>query len=489
MTRIDIAEVTHFSNQLRATNQELIPHVDAIKRAVTGYLNDSTISGETIAASKEYYAATYLPLCNSLKQALNLSESLLRSYINDFHSQVDSSPNARLDADGILDLDQKITGFENLIGDVTAELSAINGTQKTSELNYLATQIFETHKKEDILRKLLDFERSHANYFDELGEISHYISRAIRDIQQNLNFDSKTGTYHVDKLTPATFEHLVKMYATQQEIDDKIKAIEEIGLTPNIPAGNSAGFMTIDGKVDTEATLNFVNQQMIYWQNETVFREVLGVGAFYRAVYGIDSVSGERISDGMRLVDGATLALQYGMPALGLARFSARFGTRATSVEINALDKVKLSGWSYPPNEAKYLKYKVVYDNPKYYDQKTGAIHWPPNDGFEGLPVSTTIREGALLDRYGAPTGGFFSPEKIPYEMRALALHSDEADYYVYKALDNFEVKGGKAAPWFDRPGGGTQYIKYHVNGRPYTMDELLDEDLIEFISVRKWDK
>ncbi|EUJ29576.1 hypothetical protein [Listeria cornellensis] len=40
MTRIDIAEVTHFRSQLRATNQEITPRIEAVKQAVTNYLND-----------------------------------------------------------------------------------------------------------------------------------------------------------------------------------------------------------------------------------------------------------------------------------------------------------------------------------------------------------------------------------------------------------------------------------------------------------------
>ncbi|MFT0804182.1 TNT domain-containing protein, partial [Bacillus swezeyi] len=94
--------------------------------------------------------------------------------------------------------------------------------------------------------------------------------------------------------------------------------------------------------------------------------------------------------------------------------------------------------------------------------------------------------EGRLIDRYGGPGGSFFSPEGIPYEQRALALHSDEADYYVYRVLEDFEVTGGKIAPWFDRPGGGIQYIKYHDNGKTYSIEELVQEELIELVSVKK---
>jgi len=161
-------------------------------------------------------------------------------------------------------------------------------------------------------------------------------------------------------------------------------------------------------------------------------------------------------------------------------------GSSKAVKEISKADKAKLEGWSYPPSEEKYLKYKEVYDNPKYYNQETGDINWPPNNGFDGEPVKMKLQKGMLIDRFGGPGGSFFSPEGIPYEQRALALHSDEVDYYVYEVIRPLEVDGGKIAPWFDRPGGGTQYIKYHENGEAYSINELIDEGYIREVSVRK---
>ncbi|MBC1307834.1 T7SS effector LXG polymorphic toxin [Listeria booriae] len=321
MTRIDIAEVTHFRSQLRATNQEITPRIEAVKQAVMNYLNDGSITGEAIQASKEYYAGAYIQLCGSMKQALKMSEDKLQQYIQDFHSQVDSSHNARLDADGIYDLNQKINGFENRMENLTAELSAINGTQKASELNYLATQIFEAHKKEEILAKYLDFERSHANFFNELGELAHYIKQALQDIQKNIRFDRVTGTYGVDKLNRTNFKELSRLYASQQAIDDKIKEIEDIGLTPVIPNGNSAGFMMNDGQLNTTATLGFLNEQMIYWQNESTFRELFLVGSSYRVLYGIDAVTGQHVTDSRLAFDLLVLASS----AFGVSSFATRF--------------------------------------------------------------------------------------------------------------------------------------------------------------------
>ncbi|MBC1359504.1 T7SS effector LXG polymorphic toxin [Listeria booriae] len=327
MTRIDIAEVTHFRSQLRATNQEITPRIEAVKQAVMNYLNDESITGEAIQASKEYYAGAYIQLCGSMKQALKMSEDKLQQYIQDFHSQVDPSHNARLDADGIYDLDQKINGFENRMESLTAEISAINGTQKASELNYLATQIFEAHKKEEILAKYLDFERSHANFFNELGELAHYIKQALQDIQKNIRFDRATGTYGVDKLNRTNFKELSRLYASQQAIDDKIKEIEAIGLTPVIPNGNSAGFMMNDGQLNTTATLGFVNEQMLYWQNESTFRELFLVGSSYRVFYGIDAVTGQHVTDSRLAFDLLVLASS----AFGVSSFATRFGAVKTA--------------------------------------------------------------------------------------------------------------------------------------------------------------
>ncbi|MBN8209830.1 TNT domain-containing protein [Bacillus sp. NTK071] len=96
------------------------------------------------------------------------------------------------------------------------------------------------------------------------------------------------------------------------------------------------------------------------------------------------------------------------------------------------------------------------------------------------------LSKETLIDRYGFPEGSFFSEKGVPYEQRALALHSDTADYHIYKVLENLEVMGGKAAPWFDRVGGGIQFIKYHKNGKTYSLQELIDEDLIVEVTFER---
>ncbi|MCY9215955.1 glycohydrolase toxin TNT-related protein [Bacillus haynesii] len=164
-------------------------------------------------------------------------------------------------------------------------------------------------------------------------------------------------------------------------------------------------------------------------------------------------------------------------------------GSSKAVKEISKADKAKLEGWSYPPSEEKYLKYKEVYDNPKYYNQETGDINWPPNNGFDGEPVKMKLEQGTIIDRYGGPNGTFVSPAGIPYEQRALALHSDDAPYHKYKILVEFEVEGGKIAPWFDRPGGGTQYFTGNTKIKHLETGELFEatvENLLKLGYIRE---
>lgn len=422
MTRIDIAEVTYFRSQLRVTNQEITPRIEAVKQAVTNYLNDGSITGEAIQESKEYYAGAYIQLCGSIKQALKMSEDKLQQYIQDFHSQVDPSHNSKLDADGIYDLDQKINGFENRMENLTAEISAINGTQKASELNYLATQIFEAHKKEEILAKYLDFERSHANFFRELGELAHYIKQALQDIQKNIRFDRATGTYGVDKLNPTNFKELSRLYASQQAIDDKIKEIEDIGLTPVIPNGNSAGFMMHDGQLNTTATLGFVNEQMIYWQNESTFRELFLVGSSYRVLYGIDAVTGQHVTDSRLAFDLLVLASS----AFGVSSFATRFGAvKTASFDKNVVLKnmnegvhevkganIVENGATSPKNIILHEKYKNVLETTEkgnlLVDSLIDTGKLPENFVSKDLAIQKGWRPGKALENYvpGGQIGG-----------------------------------------------------------------------------------
>jgi hypothetical protein len=88
-----------------------------------------------------------------------------------------------------------------------------------------------------------------------------------------------------------------------------------------------------------------------------------------------------------------------------------------------------------------------------------GRYRFPPDDGFAAAPRAETLAPGTLIDRYGQPGGRFLAPAGTAYEARALPYDKAKMDYYRYEVLKPLPVKAGAAAPWFDQPGGGTQYM------------------------------
>ncbi|WP_143192218.1 TNT domain-containing protein, partial [Paenibacillus helianthi] len=145
-----------------------------------------------------------------------------------------------------------------------------------------------------------------------------------------------------------------------------------------------------------------------------------------------------------------------------------------TGKVISDADRLKLGKWRYRPSDELYINYKEVFDNPKYYDQLTGDIKWPKNDGFDGVPNKATLKIGTRIDRYGFESGSFVSPEYISYEMRSLAPGTNSKPYHVYEVMKEIDALEGTIAPWFDETGEGIQFKLYT------TIQDLIDEGYLK---------
>ncbi|MBC1777196.1 T7SS effector LXG polymorphic toxin, partial [Listeria seeligeri] len=78
MTRIDIAEVQQFAHGIKANNQEAKEHIQKTQIAIQNFVNDQSITGQAISSAKVYFSAAYFSLCQSIIQALNVSEHSLQ---------------------------------------------------------------------------------------------------------------------------------------------------------------------------------------------------------------------------------------------------------------------------------------------------------------------------------------------------------------------------------------------------------------------------
>ncbi|MBF2510280.1 glycohydrolase toxin TNT-related protein [Listeria seeligeri] len=139
--------------------------------------------------------------------------------------------------------------------------------------------------------------------------------------------------------------------------------------------------------------------------------------------------------------------------------------------------------WNYPPTEELYKKYEKVYTNPMYYDQVTGDIKWPPNNGFLSEPHDRITDVGEVFDRYGEPNGEFLAKVGSSFEDRALAPHSESANYYRYRVSKPFKIIEGETAPWFGQKGGATQLYGITEDGTKLSVEQLVDEEYLELLN------
>ena len=70
-------------------------------------------------------------------------------------------------------------------------------------------------------------------------------------------------------------------------------------------------------------------------------------------------------------------------------------------------------------------------------------------------------------------TGKNAAPKGTTYSKRSLPPGSENAQYNSYEVLKPFTVESGKAAPWFDQSGGGTQYKL------PMSIEDLIKQGFI----------
>ncbi|EBF5193990.1 hypothetical protein FH021_04595 [Listeria monocytogenes] len=246
MSRIDIGEIRDFAFQLRAANQTGRKIIQGVKTTVTNYIEDGSLKGKAVESSKNYYQMTYIPLCDTIIEAMNESEERLKRYIQDFHDQVDPSPNAKIDAEGLYELGQMIDRIESKKEALYQRMNSSTEGQMQTYRSQLAT----AYKQENILEKYLAFEQSHGAFFDHLTDLVQGIQQTVRELQSNIQFDSQTGSYDLSKLNFATVSRMRKTLGKASATDT---TIYDFAAYSKVKQGGM-WILSKDGKVDIKAT-------------------------------------------------------------------------------------------------------------------------------------------------------------------------------------------------------------------------------------------
>ncbi|EPS5675336.1 TPA: LXG domain-containing protein [Listeria monocytogenes] len=302
MSRIDIGEIQTFAHQLHTANEAGRKSIKDIKKAVKNYTEDGSLKGKAIDASKNYYQMTYFPLCDAIIEAMNESEERLAQYIADFHAQVDGSADARIDADGLYELGKMIDRIEAKKEALAQRMNT--GTE--GQMQSYRSQLSIAYKQGNILEKYLAFEQSHGGFFDNLTDLVQGIQQTIRELQSNIQFNSKTGTYDMSKLNFTTVTRMQNALGKALKNNETTFNFDEYQKTYR----GQMWVLMKNGIVDVEATNAYnaavLNGELPHESNEAQEEAELLQAVIQSVKKGRDPVTGQEISkaQGFSIISG-----------------------------------------------------------------------------------------------------------------------------------------------------------------------------------------
>lgn len=292
MSRIDIGEIQTFAHQLHTANEAGRKSIKDIKKAVENYTEDGSLKGKAIDASKNYYQMTYFPLCDAIIEAMNESEERLAQYIADFHAQVDGSADAKIDADGLYELGKMIDRIEAKKEALAQRMNT--GTE--GQMQSYRSQLSIAYKQENILEKYLAFEQSHGSFFDNLTDLVRGIQQTIHELQSNIQFNSKTGTYDMSKLNFTTVTRMQNALGKALKNNETTFNFDEYQKTYR----GQMWVLMKNGIVDVAATNAYnaavLNGKLPHESNEAQEEAELLQAVIQSVKEGIDPVTGQEIS-------------------------------------------------------------------------------------------------------------------------------------------------------------------------------------------------
>ncbi|MBC1461606.1 hypothetical protein HB792_11445 [Listeria welshimeri] len=310
MSRIDIGEIRTFALQLKEANQQGKRCIKAIQTVVTNYAEEDSLKGKAIDASKNYYQMTYVPLCKAILEVMEESQERLRQYLDDFHDQVDSSPNARIDEEGLFELGQQIDRLEAKKETLAQRMNV--GTE--GQMQIYRSQLSKAYKKENIVEKYLAFEQSHTDFFAHISDLVQNIQQTIRELQSNIQFNHHTGTYDLTKLDLETVSRLQQALGKEPNTQPKKFPFNEYQKTYT----GTTWILTRGGIIDVEATTAY-NEAILHGElppesNQATEDAELLKGIIASVKAGKDPLTGQEISllQGISIIAGTTFMYTAG---------------------------------------------------------------------------------------------------------------------------------------------------------------------------------
>ncbi|MBC1418101.1 glycohydrolase toxin TNT-related protein [Listeria fleischmannii] len=468
MSRIDIQEVRAFQHALKTANTTMRTRIEKMKAVALQYAGDTSLSGQAVESSKAYFQENYSAICDVLTEILNTSEDLLANYLNAFSTQVDSSPNAKIDAELLGEAVLKVKSIRRKQEALKQSLSGSTAGFYEGRAQTLRLDFVEAVEQEKILEKYLQFEQSYGNYFQDLLALVMTAKRTMQSLIRDVQFNDKTGTYVMPKGYSQTLASMKKRLDTVRGIDahkqEALKEYDVIAVVYQDHYGkpqvmwlleqNGVGVSHPELKKYLDKTGKYLNPsdyQII--TNEELNKKINQ--SWQKGIYYMDGT-------------------KYSGAIGGTLRASAYVeSVKGTLDESGLTDAVLGLGLSIAA-----IRGSTTFDKVDKWKNEDGSIKWPPNNGaIVGTEKIIALQRGETFGRIGSNYGKFVAPRGTNSDKLSLAPGTDTSIYKEYVVVREIpKVEVADVAPWFDKPGGGKQMLL------PQSIDDLLQAGYIREI-------
>ncbi|AIS58571.1 Bacillus transposase protein [Listeria ivanovii subsp. londoniensis] len=485
MSRIDIGEVQTFLTQLRTSNEHGEKAIRSIQKVVIQYAEDDSLKGKAIDASKQYYQATYISLCDAMKEAMSESEDRLSQYIQDFHAQVDSSANAKIDAAGLYELELKIDKIERNKEDLAQRMNS--GTE--GQMQNYRSQLSAAYKKENILEKYLSFEQSHGSFFENLTVLVQSIQQTVRELQNNIQFNSQTGTYDMSKLNLSSISRMQQALNKSRGIkEDIVKELQEYTVLAVVYMDSNGkeqvmwllerdgvGVENAELKAYLEENGKYLNpEDYTIITNEDLNKKINK--AWQDGIYYLNGNKYDGLAGGILSTSAYVEAGKGYVDKSGLADIVLGLGLSIAAIRGSTTfgKKSNLKGYDYLDDQLGSLKSNVKVN--KYESAESANNWWKVEKGYDNPPYTskTVVQDISLLsdetfvrvydgDVSGLKGGWLMKPEDIrgltPKQIQAkFALPAEPIYVGEVTIPKGSTLRMGEVAENFGHKGGGIQF-------------------------------
>ncbi|EFR96331.1 Bacillus transposase protein [Listeria ivanovii subsp. londoniensis] len=306
-----LGEVESQTTSVETFCQLTIEGLEDVIRAIDAFNMEPSLQGKTYASAKRYFMETYRVLAEGM--------ILLCQDLQEPNKQLTTNFQAEVANTDVIEeeLVQQIEEMERLQAGLKDMLDQLPLLKPMDDIYTMCKKKLVTK-----LENLRLFHQTSATYFDPVIQQAKNLQVGLIEVLQHTSFNASSGTFSTMGMNMSWVASIEKAWTADQKKKQEaaeealIKEYEENMPLPYIPKGSYAGFVVKDGKLDTEATLKRVDEQ-VELNKETnakwlaIFDFVTPVIDAVRAVFGVEPTTGKKVSTGERLLAAGFIIIPF----------------------------------------------------------------------------------------------------------------------------------------------------------------------------------